>query len=34
MLKKLCSNIDLAMFEHRKKSCEAAILLVWDYAYN
>lgn len=22
------------MFEHRKKSCEAAILLVWDYAYN
>lgn len=22
------------MFEHRKKSCEAAILLVRDYAYN
>ncbi|GDB03556.1 hypothetical protein RX13_01714 [Escherichia coli] len=23
-----------AMFKHRKKSCEAAILLVRDYAYN
>lgn len=34
MLKKLCSNIDLAMFKHRRKVCEAVILLVRDYAYN
>lgn len=23
-----------AMFKHRRKVCEAAILLVWGYAYN